>query len=259
MSPSLYKSFKNSKSKEASFPDPKFDENRPLADNFNDQRTTNLKEVLLMRDSSEKEIWKEPQSPNGRLFSDYKKALGYWKKSRQRPRNLNIDQPRPPPLLSYVLEEHTEDVTYAIEANVIYYKNKMPYDHQRFEGTLPNQKIPLKNLLHDDERNNPFMWECENDMIRYFHVPVNNMAWIELRYQYISCRHVDINAEQEFIARYYNEVKPELSVPNPKPIRREPPSKTRMLLRPEYWRGLQYPYFNDSPCPQLLSRVRSKG
>lgn len=72
-------------------------------------------------------------------------------------------------------------------ANVIYFKKKekedhlAPCDHPRFlPSTFPDQKIPLGRLLEDNLDTNPLMWPCEKDMIRYFHIPANNMEWIEV-------------------------------------------------------------------------------
>jgi len=69
-----------------------------------------------------------------------------------------------------------------LNANVIYFKNHEPYDHPDFKGSgaFPNQKIPLSLLLKKDKKRNPIMWKCEENMIRYFHVPANNMAWLEV-------------------------------------------------------------------------------
>lgn len=72
-------------------------------------------------------------------------------------------------------------------ANVIYFKKKekeghlAPYDHPQFSpSTFPDQKVPLSRLLEDNLKENPLMWECEKDVIRYFHIPANNMEWIEV-------------------------------------------------------------------------------
>jgi hypothetical protein len=41
------------------------------------------------------------------------------------------------------------------------------------------------------------------------------------------------------MARYYNKDKPDLHGPYRRPQKGATESKTRMLLRPQYWRGLQ--------------------
>jgi hypothetical protein len=57
-----------------------------------------------------------------------------------------------------------------------------PYDHPALEDKFPNQKVPLSLLLEDSPKENPLMWKCEEDMIRYFHIPANNMSWVEVSY-----------------------------------------------------------------------------
>ncbi|KAG9240812.1 hypothetical protein BJ878DRAFT_524053 [Calycina marina] len=126
-----------------------------------------------------------------------------------------------------------------LNANIIYFKDHEPYSHPDFPGVFPNQKVPLSLLLRKDENANPLMWKCEENMIRYFHIPANNMAWVE-----------------EVIARYYREDKPDLDGPYRKPNRGEPQSKTRMLLRPQFWRGLQHGNRKDLPVHTRHMRPR---
>lgn len=59
------------------------------------------------------------------------------------------------------------------------------------------------------------------------------------------------------IARYYSEDKPDLDGPYVKPKKGEPKSKTRMLLRPQYWRGLQHGNRKDLPTHTRHMRPRS--
>jgi hypothetical protein len=65
-----------------------------------------------------------------------------------------------------------------LTANVIYFKRKEehmhaePYDHPKISGEFPEQKIPLGLLLGKDT-SNPLTWKCEENMIRYFHIPSN--------------------------------------------------------------------------------------
>jgi hypothetical protein len=57
---------------------------------------------------------------------------------------------------------------------------------EAFPENFPNQKIPLKALLYNrDPNTNPLMKPCKNGMIRYFHLPGNNMEWIEVSIQEI--------------------------------------------------------------------------
>ena len=72
-----------------------------------------------------------------------------------------------------------------LNANVVYFKKPAngphthPYDHPHLEDTFPNQNIPLSLLLSTSEKN-PLTWRCEKDMIRWFHIPANNMLWVEV-------------------------------------------------------------------------------
>jgi hypothetical protein len=74
-----------------------------------------------------------------------------------------------------------------IMANTIFFKKDQqgehpgPYSEPRLgEGKFPDQKVPLSLLLSKDKKKNPLMWKCGDDMIRYFHIPANNMSWIEV-------------------------------------------------------------------------------
>jgi hypothetical protein len=59
---------------------------------------------------------------------------------------------------------------------------------EKFPEKFPNQKIPLKQLLYNtDPDTNPLMKPCKDGMIRYFHLPGNNMEWIEVRIQGSLC------------------------------------------------------------------------
>ncbi|KZL69939.1 ankyrin repeat protein [Colletotrichum tofieldiae] len=94
----------------------------------------------------------------------------------------------------------------------------------RFKGRFPDQRTTLQNLL-DDKPQKPQMADVilyrkrhmNQQRVRYFHIPHNNM--------------------KEAIARYFNEESPKYDG-----IYRNPQVKTHnhMLLRPEYWRGQQH-------------------
>ncbi|RYP15968.1 hypothetical protein DL765_005408 [Monosporascus sp. GIB2] len=66
------------------------------------------------------------------------------------------------------------------------------YEHPKYNGQFPNQKISMHKILNEPD-DNPLAEECPRNNIRYFHFPTNNMSWIETA-----------------IARYYKE--------DPKPI-----------------------------------------
>jgi hypothetical protein len=67
-----------------------------------------------------------------------------------------------------------EDLT----ADVIYFKRTEgnsylePYSHPAVQGVFPNQQVPLDLLLRKDKKN-PLSWKCDEDCIRYFHIPYN--------------------------------------------------------------------------------------
>jgi hypothetical protein len=52
-------------------------------------------------------------------------------------------------------------------------------EHIDFIGKFPNQKIPVHQLLREDQ-NNP-LTKNEGHYLRYFHFPANNMSWVEVR------------------------------------------------------------------------------
>lgn len=75
-----------------------------------------------------------------------------------------------------------EDPEYGLFARVMYFKQgEGGYTHQTktMDGKFPDQKIQLKLFL-DDYNGNPLAEECPKDVFRYFHLPANNMAWIEV-------------------------------------------------------------------------------
>ncbi|KAK3988722.1 magnesium transport protein cora [Cladorrhinum sp. PSN332] len=77
------------------------------------------------------------------------------------------------------------------------------------------------------------MQPCEQGVIRYFHLPANNMSWVE-----------------EVIARYYHEKLPDSNAVFLNSRSRRPATRTEMLLRPEYWQGQQ----NYEPDSEIHAR-----
>jgi len=73
-----------------------------------------------------------------------------------------------------------DSVDWDVKAAMIYFKDSRPYDVPDVDNCFPNQKISIKDLLADNEESNPLMQPCEDDMIRYFHLPANNMIWVEV-------------------------------------------------------------------------------
>lgn len=64
-------------------------------------------------------------------------------------------------------------------ASMIYFRKGRPENVPGHERLWPNQEISVKELLEDREESNPLMQKCEDGVIRYFHFPANNMAWVE--------------------------------------------------------------------------------
>jgi hypothetical protein len=112
-----------------------------------------------------------PKTEKGVPLKKFKSSLSDWRKLnlRQEP-----EQERSQPLDS--LPDMSVDCD--IKASIIYFKNSRPYDVPGVDNNFPNQKISVKDLLSDEE-DNPLMRECEDDTIRYFHFPANNMIWVE--------------------------------------------------------------------------------
>ncbi|KAH7382941.1 hypothetical protein BKA64DRAFT_683555 [Cadophora sp. MPI-SDFR-AT-0126] len=153
-----------------------------------------------------------PKSEGGEALQNLRSSLSAWRSLRQRR--------APEQSQAWPLDDRIDDsVDFDIKASMIYFKNSRPYTVPEFDNVFPNQKISVKDLLSDDTENNPLMQPCENDTIRYFHFPANNMVWIE-----------------EAIARYYHEQRPATD-DSMSQFRPEDKSKTEMLLSPEFWKG----------------------
>lgn len=127
--------------------------------------------------------------------------------------------------------DEDEDVDAHVKAPVVFFRDSEPWDVPGLEGTFPNQKISVQDLLAEDSNpsRNPLMAACPEDAVRYIHLPANNMAWIE-----------------EAVARYYHERRPSQrdqdTFLNPKlrqNTNRGPRTRTETLLRHELWRGQQ--------------------
>lgn len=70
---------------------------------------------------------------------------------------------------------------YGMNANMIFFKDSKKYTDKDYPDKFPNQKIPIDELLYNrDERTNPLVKRCPENMIRYFHLPANNMSWVEV-------------------------------------------------------------------------------
>jgi len=120
-----------------------------------------------------KELECQPETTAGALLKRFKENLSDW-------RGVNgwasIEEDSTPRLPDYL----ENSVDSEIKASMIFFKNSRPYDIPGLDNTFPNQKIPVKNLLADDLDANPLMQPCDDNMIRYFHLPANNMIWVEV-------------------------------------------------------------------------------
>lgn len=104
-----------------------------------------------------------------------------------------------------------------LQAGAVYFKNGEPYTNPKLEGTFPYQTTPLSDLLAKDGNRSVLKDSCDEGTIRWFHIPSNNMEWVE-----------------EAIARHYNEERPGRDELFDRP---KNSSKTQEVLRRVGWRG----------------------
>ena len=148
----------------------------------------------------------------------FQAALAEWRASHGRPSPLGASSRTPPSPGPYHWVDGGVDAD--IKASVIYFKDGRPADAPGVPRRFPHQAVTVRELLADDAETNPLMQPREPGVVRYFHLPANNMLWVE-----------------EAVARYYHEARPDADdfVLNCK-TRRER-TRTEMLLRPEFWQG----------------------
>ncbi|EAQ89423.1 hypothetical protein CHGG_06042 [Chaetomium globosum CBS 148.51] len=82
-------------------------------------------------------------------------------------------------------KEHTYK---GLQAGAVYFKDGRPHSHPKLQGSFPDQTTPLADLLARDGDRSVLTEQCEEGMLRWFHIPANNASWVE-----------------EAIARHYNE------------------------------------------------------
>lgn len=171
----------------------------------------------------------EFDSTAGAKLRDFKRALARWSLATGRAQRSSAPIPA---LDSGTWPLHTPGkgqldgpelpINSRIKAPVICFRDGRPYDLPGLPKSFPRQKVVMADLLSEDETKNPIMQATEPDVIRYFHLPANNMAWVE-----------------EVIARYYHEKRPEPDHLFQRFGSGRAQSQTEMVLRPEYWRGQQ--------------------
>lgn len=67
-----------------------------------------------------------------------------------------------------------------MNAYALFFRNSEKYTDPICADQFPNQKLPVKDLLFNkDIGTNPLMRACADNEIRYFHLPGNNMDWVE--------------------------------------------------------------------------------
>jgi len=132
-----------------------------------------------------------PRTASGKVLDSFKKTMSnYWPRKKRTYKHLRVTPPPPADRNDPRIPEEKEKdwILSDLNANAIYFKKTEdhahpgPYDHPDFSDNFPNQKVPLKLLLSGSKDKNPLMWPCEEGMIRYFHLPANNMEWIEVRH-----------------------------------------------------------------------------
>lgn len=67
-----------------------------------------------------------------------------------------------------------------MDAYAIFFRNSEPHDDESCSDNFPNQKFPIKDLIYQKAAGNPLMRPCKQNEVRYFHLPGNNMEWIEV-------------------------------------------------------------------------------
>ena len=111
------------------------------------------------------------------LFRRHKQSLHRWRKT-----NKAGEDAASRPSAPVSQDTAIEDVD--IHSSMIFFKDSRPHTLPEFlPEEFPDQKIPLTRLLYDeDPTRNPLTRDCPDGMIRYFHVPANDMKWVEVCY-----------------------------------------------------------------------------
>ncbi len=169
------------------------------------------------------ETTKQDTSAGTRL-ADFQHALNQWRSARGRsaayPAVAATAFSRAPSALAGRPWLDAVGVDADIKAPVVFFRDGQPYDAPGIPGAFPNQKVTVEQLLADNPTRNPLMQPCPDNEVRYFHLPANNMVWVE-----------------EVMARYYRETRPEPDDFLLKSQGRRSLTRTGMLLRPEFWQG----------------------
>jgi hypothetical protein len=108
-----------------------------------------------------------------KLLNEYRivKAIAQWPKDESPPLDVS-------PVVS------SDKPDYGLKACIMHFVkggggHTHTHRHKKVVGAFPNQKIAIDYLLTKSE-DNPLNEDCPQDRLRYFHLPTNNMAWIEV-------------------------------------------------------------------------------
>ncbi|KAG9229786.1 hypothetical protein BJ875DRAFT_177511 [Amylocarpus encephaloides] len=144
------------------------------------------RKIWELRILNEVTEWKETQLPTVPKYSEDEKQMQEKDQKEAKPSNKKprrkSDAPKEKrlrPMDSYGL---TVTKITLRKSNKKFSSSFMSYDIKKY---------PLDQCLFEDGPKNPLTEKCELDTIRYFHIPANNMQWIE-----------------EAIGRYYGEKTP---------------------------------------------------
>ncbi|CAG8975127.1 hypothetical protein HYALB_00004426 [Hymenoscyphus albidus] len=182
----------------------------------------------------------------GFLFRRHKQAIRRWRNwTGLKPRERSVenlpnghsseieikgddeleDDLKPPKPVKPVVGFDVLDEALDVSVNVMFFKDSAPQTISEFlPEEFPDKKIPLNRLLYDeDSRRNPLLQKCPEDTVRYFHVPANDMKWVE---ELISCYYGDSD-NLEIVSDDLMESQSTLK------------TKSEILLDQEVWRGQQ--------------------
>ena len=114
-----------------------------------------------------------------------KKQVNKAQKSPSRtytPASHTLDATRPSIITS--TEVIGSDVVGTLEVGfdspVVYFKDGQPYSDSGLPGEFPRQHVSFSTLLFKQDKGNLLMGQCKEGMIRWFHIPANNMRWVEV-------------------------------------------------------------------------------
>jgi hypothetical protein len=116
-----------------------------------------------------------PKSYQGKLLKDFKRNAYEW--HRYNPK-YEPSHGSPWPLKHGPEERLEED----LQASLIYFTDGRPCNRPSIasaQDQFSYQKVSVDDLLTESQ-DNPIMWPCPENTIRYFHLPANNMIWIEV-------------------------------------------------------------------------------